>query len=81
MIKLNAREKMEDLGKCMEIGGENVLSVVKGEIVGASFYDDEKGEIRKTPRLYVDLDDDIPVGHYRVYIVEVAEDTKGNTDD
>nr|DAZ56854.1 MAG TPA: hypothetical protein [Caudoviricetes sp.] len=36
-----------------------------------SVHDDEKGEIRPTPRLYIDMDQDLSVGHHRVYVIEV----------
>ena len=76
------------LYECSRCGAEVIMSrqqhlqrIYTGEVVGASFYDDETGLMRKTPRLYVDLDDDVPVGHYRVYIVEFTEDEEGNTND
>ena len=59
--------------------GKYGIPVTIGAVVGASFYDDEKDEPRKTPRLSIDMDEDIPVGHYRVYIIEVTENEKGNT--
>ena len=43
-----------------------------GEITGASFYDPDTG-VRDTPRLYVDLDADIPVGHAHVIVIEIEE--------
>lgn len=62
-------------------GTRETCRAYSGEIVGASFYDDETGLMRETPRLYVDLDEDIPVGHWRVYIVEIPNTEKGNAND
>lgn len=70
--------------KCSRCGTEVIISsqqhlqrIYTGEIVGASFHDDETGLMRETPRLYVDLDDDTPVGHCRVCIVEIPNTEKG----
>ena len=82
MIKMDAREEISNPGRFIQSRGEKLCHVTSGEIVGASFYDDEKDEPRKTPRLGIDMDEDIPVGHYRVYIIEVTEnEKKGNTND
>ena len=64
-----------------DAGTRETCRAYSGEIVGASFYDDETGLMRKTPRLYVDLDEDIPVGHCRVCVVEIPNTEKGNTND
>lgn len=81
MIKMNAREELDNLGRYMQSIGENTCRITSGEIVGVSFYDDEKGKPRKNPRLYIDMDEDMPVGHYRVYIVGVTANEKWNTND
>lgn len=81
MIKTSAWQWLVNLSEYIQSIGNKVCRIYSGEIVGASFYDDEKGEIRKTPRLYIDMDEDIPVGHYRVYIVEVTANEEGNTND
>lgn len=71
MSDLSTKLKMANLAEYMENSGDEPSRVFTGEIVGVSFYDSEKNEPRKTPRLYVDMDADIPVGHCRVYAVEV----------
>lgn len=71
MSKTDTRQKLSNLAKYMQFFGDAPSRSFTGEIVGASFYDDEKGEIRPTPRLYIDMDEDIPVGHHRVYVIEV----------
>ena len=68
---MNTWETMGYIGRDINASGNEPLHVFTGEIVGASFYDDEKGGIRPTPRLYIDMDEDIPVGHYRVYVIAV----------
>lgn len=60
-----------------ETGVRETCRAYTGEIVGASFYDDETGSMRETPRLYVDLDEDIPIGHCSVVIVEISADEEG----
>lgn len=74
MTKTDTRQKLNNLARYMQLFGDVPIRSFTGEIVGASFYDDEKGEIRPTPRLYIDMDEDIPVGHHRVYVIEVTED-------
>ena len=81
MKKIPTLEKMDHLGRWMQQHGESPRRVLIGEITGASFYNDETGKPRDTPRLYVDMDADLPVGHYRVYIVEVTAEEEGNTND
>lgn len=72
MTKTDTRQKLNNLARYMQFFGDEPFRSFTGEIVGASFYDDEKGEIRPTPRLYIDMDEDIPVGHHRVYVIEVT---------
>nr|DAE48363.1 MAG TPA: hypothetical protein [Caudoviricetes sp.] len=69
MSKTNTRQKLDNLAGYMQLLGDEPTRSYTGEIVGASFHDDENGE--PTPRLYIDLDEDIPVGHHRVYVIEV----------
>lgn len=71
MSEIDPRHKLDNLAEYMQIHGDKPFYVWRGEIVGASFSDDEKGEIRPTPRVYIDADQDIPVGHHRVYVIEV----------
>lgn len=78
MSEMDIRQTLNNLAEYMQFRGDEPLYGFTGEIVGASFYDDEKGEIRPTPRLYIDLNEDIPVGHHRVYIFAVNT-KKGNT--
>ena len=80
MSDMSTKSKMAKLAEYMEYSGDEPSRVFTGEIVGVSFYDSEKNEPRATPRLYVDMDADIPVGHCRVYVVEVNTE-KGNTND
>lgn len=81
MSKTDTRQALNNLAEYMQISGDEPLYVWKGEIVGASFYDDEKDGPRPTPRVYIDMDQDIPVGRHRVYVIEVIEvnTKKGNT--
>lgn len=78
MSEIDPRKKLDILAEYMQSCGDEPLYVWRGEVVGASFYDDEKGETRPTPRLYIDMDEDIPIGHHRVYVIEVTP-KKGNT--
>lgn len=71
MSEMDTQQKLNNLAKYMQFWGDEPIRSFTGEIVGASFYDDEKGETRPTPRLYIDMDEDIPVGHHRVYVIEV----------
>lgn len=72
MSKTDTKKKLKNLASYMQVFGDEPIRCFTGEIVGASFYDDEKGEIRSTPRLYIDMDAyDIPVGYHRVYVIEV----------
>lgn len=77
MTKTDTRQKLNNLARYMQFFGDELIRSFTGEVVGASFYDDEKSEIRPTPRLYIDMDEDIPVGHHRVYVIEVTT-KKGN---
>lgn len=73
MSKVNHRQTLNNLAEYMQIHGDEPLYAWRGEIVGASFYDDEKGETRPTPRVYIDMEQNISVGHHRVYVIEVIE--------
>lgn len=77
MSELKPQYKLDNLAEYMQNHGDKPYRVYKGEIVGATFYDPEKG-IRDTPLLYVEADSDISVAHSRVYIIEIKE---GNTND
>lgn len=72
MSKTETRHKLDNLAEYMQSRGDKPLYAWRGEVVGASFYDDEKGETRPTPRLYIDMDQDIQVRHSRVYVIEVT---------
>ena len=72
MSEMDTQQSLNKLAKYMQLFGEKPIRFSTGEIVGASFHDDEKGEM--TQRLYIDMDENIPVGHYRVYVIEVTED-------
>lgn len=71
MSEMDTQQKLNNLAKYMQFWRDEPIRSFTGEIVGASFYDDEKGETRPTPRLYIDMDEDIPIGHHRVYVIEV----------
>lgn len=77
MSEIDPRKKLDILAEYMQSRGDEPLYAWRGEVVGASFYDDEKGEIRPTPRVYIDMDQDIQVRHSRVYVIEVKT-KKGN---
>lgn len=79
MSKTDTKKKLKNLAEYMQSRGDKPLYAWRGEIVGASFCDDEKGEIRSTPRLYIDMDEDIPVGHHRVYVIEVKSTPRKDT--
>lgn len=76
MSKTDTKQKLNNLASYMQLFDDEPSRAFTGEIVGVSFYDSEKNEPRATPRLYVDMDADIPVGHCRVYVIEVNT-TKG----
>lgn len=71
MSETDTRQALNNLAEYMQIHDDEPLYVWRGEVVGASFYDAEKGEIRPTPRVYIDMDQDLSVGHHRVYVIEV----------
>lgn len=79
MSKTDTRQKLNSLARYMQLFGDVPIRSFTGEIVGASLYDDEKGEIRPTPRLYIDMDADIPVGNHRVYVIEVKSTPRKDT--
>lgn len=79
MSKTDPQQTLNNLAEYMQSRGDKPLYAWRGEIVGASFYDDEKGEIRPTPRVYIDTDSDIPVGHHRVYVIEVKSTPRKDT--
>lgn len=69
MSEMGTQQKLNKLAKYMQLFGDEPIRFSTGKIVGASFSDDENGET--TPRLYIDMDEDIPVGHNRVYVIGV----------
>lgn len=77
MINMNSNDIIQNLNKYMQtlkesLSGKNEsYRMYTGEIVGASFYDEDNDKPRSTPRLYIDTDDDISVGHHHVYIIEI----------
>lgn len=80
MRKTDTQKKLNSLASYMQLFGDVPIRCFTGEIVGASFYDDEKGETRPTPRLYIDMDaEDIPFGHHRVYVIEVKSTPRKDT--
>lgn len=80
MTKTGTKQKLNNLAGYMHVFGDEPIRCFTGEIVGASFYDDEKGETRPTPRLYLDMDaEDIPVGRHRVYVIEVKSTPRKDT--
>lgn len=71
-MKMTIKDFLAHLEQKMRKDENGEYNACTGEITGVSFYDPDTGP-RDTPRLYVDLDDDIPVGHTRVYIIEIGE--------
>lgn len=76
MSELKPQYKLDNLAEYMQNKGDKPYRVYKGEIVGATFYDPEKG-IRNTPRIYIDADSGISVRHSRVYIIEISTGEEG----
>lgn len=80
MINMNSNAIIQNLNKHMQALKESLFGktksyrvnrMYKGEINGVSFYDDDNDKPRLTPRLYIDTDDDISVGHHHVIILEI----------
>lgn len=82
MINMNSNAIIQNLNKHMQALKESLFGIgktksyrvnrmYKGEINGVSFYDDDNDKPRLTPRLYIDADDDISVGHHHVIILEI----------
>lgn len=63
------------------LGLHDGYRVYSGTIAGASFYDAENDEPRETPRLYIDVDEDIPVSAGRVHILETLPSKKGTNNE